>query len=88
MYLDLPPHLRIPVATLRTRIETARYNLLVALPPDKRSCWFCDNDSIEDELHFLFKCKLYTKVKRTHNPLLSTEFILYAFGKMKVYFLM
>ena len=56
MYLDLPQHLRVLVAKLRTtshslRIETGRYNLLVALPPDERTCWFCDDDSIEDELH-------------------------------------
>ena len=67
MYLDPPPHLRVPVAKLRTsshslRIETDRYNLPVALPPDERTCLFCDDDSIEDELHFLFKYKFYTSL--------------------------
>ena len=42
MYLDLPPHLRVPVAKLRTnshslRIETGRYNQPAALPP-----WWMD----------------------------------------------
>ena len=40
MYLDLPPHLRVPIAKLRAsshslRIETGRYNLPGVLPPDK-----------------------------------------------------
>ena len=85
LYLDLPPHLRVPVAKLRTsfhllRIETGIYNLPAALPPDKRSCWFRDNDSIEDELHFLFKCKLYTSLQElqeltTHCCLLNPSFM-------------
>ena len=82
MYLDLPPHLRVPVAKLRTsshslRIETGRYDLPAALPPDKQYCWFCDDDSIEDEL---FKCKLYTSLQElleltTHCCLLNAAFI-------------
>ena len=37
MYLDLPPHLRVPIAKLRTsshllRTETGRYNLLADSP--------------------------------------------------------
>ena len=94
MYLDLPQHLRVLVAKLRTtshslRIETGRYNLPAALPPDERTCWFCDDDSIEDELHL----HILTWVTRVHNPLLSTESILlgvYAFerlGQIEVYFL-
>ena len=82
IYLDLPPHLRVPVAKLRTsshslRIEKGRYHLPAALPPDKRSCWFCDDDSIEDELHFLFKCKLYTSLQEltTHCCLLNPSFM-------------
>ena len=38
------------------------YNLPAPLPPDQRVCWFCMGDSvneIEDELHFLFNCRLY-----------------------------
>ena len=91
-------HLRIPVANLRTsshlmRIETGRYNLPVALPPDKRSCWFCDDDSMEENFFFFQVQTLHilTRFTRAHSPLLSTESILYAFerlGQMEVYFLM
>ena len=66
-YLSLPPYLRVPITRLRTsshslRIETGRYNLPFTLPPNQRVCWFCMGDSaneIEDELHFLFNCRLY-----------------------------
>ena len=63
-YLSLPPHLRVPTARLRTsahslRIETGRYNLPAPVPADKRYCWFCTNQLVEDELHFLFDCDLY-----------------------------
>ena len=100
MYLDLPPHLRVPVAKLRTsshslRIETGRYNLPGVLPPDEWTCWFCDDDSVEDELHFLFKCKLYTSLHElqgltTHCCLLNPSFMHLSdsLGQMKVYFLM
>ena len=63
-YLNLPPYLRVPTTRLRTsahslRIETGRYNLPTPIPADKRHCWFCTNQLVEDELHFLFDCELY-----------------------------
>ena len=63
-YLNLPPHLRVPTARLRTsahslRIETGRYNLPTPIPAEERFCWFCSNQLVEDELHFLFDCDLY-----------------------------
>ena len=63
-YLNLPPHLRVPTSRLRTsahslRIETGRYNLPTPIPANERFCWFCSNQIVEDELHFLFDCDLY-----------------------------
>jgi hypothetical protein len=63
-YLNLPPYLRVPTTRLRTsahplRIETGRYNLPAPTPADERYCWFCTNQFVEDELHFLFDCELY-----------------------------
>ena len=63
-YLNLPPHLRVPTSRLRTsahslRIETGRYNLPTPIPANERYCWFCTNQLVEDELHFLFDCDLY-----------------------------
>ena len=63
-YLNLPPHLRVPTARLRTsahslRIETGRYNFPTPIPAEERFCWFCSNQLVEDELHFLFDCDLY-----------------------------
>ena len=63
-YLDLPPHMRVPVARLRTsthplRIEIGRYNLPTPIPAEERYCWFCQNSLVEDECHFLFDCSLY-----------------------------
>ena len=67
-YLELPPHLRVPVTRLRTsahplRIETGRYNLPTALPVEERTCWFCSNSAVEDETHFLFSCQLYAQMQ-------------------------
>ena len=67
MYLNLPPHLRVPTSKLRTsahslRIETERYNLPTPVPADKRYCWFCTNQFVEDELYFLFDCNLYKTI--------------------------
>ena len=65
-YLELSAHLRVPAARLSTsshplRIETGRYYLPNTLHVEKRTCWFCEDGSVEDECHFLFNCKLYTE---------------------------
>ena len=66
-YLNLPPHLRVPTARLRTsahslRIETERYNLPTPIQAKEHFCWFCPNQLVEDELHFLFDCVLYEQM--------------------------
>ena len=71
-YLTLPPYLRVPLTRLRTcshtlRIETGWYNLPTSLPVEERICWLCtdsDQPLVEDELHFLFHCSLYTQEKQ------------------------
>lgn len=69
-YLTLPPFLRVPLTRLRTsthplRIETGRYNLPAPLSVEERVCWFCtDQQTVEDELHFLFDCGLYTQERQ------------------------
>ena len=65
-YFELSPHISVPAAQLRTnleplRIETERYYLPNALPVEGRTCWFCEDGSVEDEFHFLINCKLYTE---------------------------
>ena len=62
--LELPPHMRVPIVRLRTsthplRIEIGRYNLPTPIPAEERYCWFCQNNLVEDECHFLFDCSLH-----------------------------
>ena len=70
LYLTLPPYLRVPHTRLRIsahalRIETGRYNLPAPLPVQDRTCWFCSEEqAVEDELHFLLKCSLYTQERQ------------------------
>ncbi len=42
----------------KLKIETGRYN---KTPVESRLCENCINNSIEDELHFLFNCPLYSQ---------------------------
>ena len=67
-YLQLPAHLRIPLTRLRVsahqlRVETGRYTLPQALPPEQRVCWHCIDD-IEDEVHFLLIRPLYSEERK------------------------
>ena len=67
-YLKLPAHLRIPLTRLRVsahhlRVETGRYTLPHALPPEQRVCWLCNN-GIEDEIHLLLICPLYSEERK------------------------
>ena len=70
MYLTLPLYLRVPHTRLRIsahslQIETGRYNLPAPLPVQERTCWFCTKEqAVEDKLHFLFNCSLYTQERQ------------------------
>ena len=61
-YLNLPRHIRIQLARLRSsshslRIETGRYSLPKPTPLEERLCPSCIE--IEDETHFLITCRLW-----------------------------
>jgi hypothetical protein len=43
---------------LPLNIETGRYT---GIPIQLRTCIFCTNTFIEDEVHFLLECELYNK---------------------------
>ena len=51
--------LSVTMGKLRT--YKMRYYLPNALAVEERTCWFCENGSVEYECHFLFNCKLYTE---------------------------
>lgn len=60
----LPPHLRSVIAQFRCgilpiEIELGRYR---GKSPEERLCPFCD-EQIEDEIHFVFKCAKYDKLR-------------------------
>ena len=54
---------KLRVSAHPLRIETGRYNLPNALPPEQRVCWFCNN-GIEDEVHFLLDCPIYSEDRK------------------------
>lgn len=49
---------QLRLGILPLHIETGRY---VNLKPEERICKMCSQNNIEDELHFLFQCDLYTQ---------------------------
>ena len=63
-YLNLPRHIRIQLARLRSsshslRIETGRYSLPKPTPLEERLCLCPSCIEIEDETHFLITCRLW-----------------------------
>ena len=44
------------------RIETGRHTI-PKTPINLRTCCFCHSDEIENELHFLFSCKVYDNLR-------------------------
>ena len=70
-YLNLPPHLQIPITKLRIschplQIETGRYTIPSPVPSSERLCWCCEG-KVEDELHFVFQCQLYENLPKRAN---------------------
>ena len=43
---------------LPLRVETGRF---VGLKLDQRTCQLCDLNEVEDEIHFITKCPIYSK---------------------------
>ncbi len=54
---------------LRIRIESGRF---VGERPEKSICIYCQNNSIEDELHLLFQCEQYKDIR---NSILGFEIL-------------
>jgi len=68
--IQLPQHITSAIAKLRTSthklaIETNRYTR-PRIPPEQRICKYCTLNTKEDEIHFLFKCPLYTELRNTY----------------------
>ena len=53
---------KLRVGSLPLRIETGRY-CKPYLAEDRRTCQVCESEDIENEYHFLFKCKAYQKTR-------------------------
>ena len=51
---------RFRISSHNLRIETGRYTKPQKTPVDDRICLYCSSQSIEDELHFILECDLYT----------------------------
>ena len=51
---------RLWTGSLQLRIETGRY---YGIPRAERHCQVCNNDCVEDELHFLFDCERYNSAR-------------------------
>ena len=67
-YIGLSRGLRTAIAKLRSgtlplAIETGRYT---NTPPERRICRMCNDDEIENELHFLFICDRFTDIRLQH----------------------
>ena len=63
--LNIPHKYRSVIARLRNgtlplRIETGRY---VNLEVEERKCILCTDNVVEDELHFIFDCRLYDDIQ-------------------------
>ena len=56
------------LGVLPLRLETGRYK---AEKEDERICTLCNSGKVENEMHFLFHCKLYEKER--HEFLKSVE---------------
>ena len=86
-YLNLPPHLRVPITKVRIschplHIETGRYRLPTPIPCDERFCWYCDG-RVEDELHFVFQCRLYEALTERTRLLQYCQTINYSFNYLE-----
>ncbi len=56
----IPELAKLRGGTNRLRIEQGRYR---KEPLETRICEYCDSNEIEDEKHFLLKCKLYNDLR-------------------------
>ena len=62
------------ISTHSLSIETGRYerkpnkeNKLIKILREERTCLYCiNNNDVEDEMHFLLKCPLYSVERKIH----------------------
>ena len=47
---------KLRISAHNLEIETGRYK---KIPSSSRKCTVCDQNKVEDEMHFLLECKLY-----------------------------
>ena len=64
-YINLPPHLWVPITKLRIschplQIETGCYTIPSPNPSSEKFCWCCEG-KVEDKLHFVFQCQLFDR---------------------------
>ena len=45
-------------------IETGRYCRPI-FPRENRFCKFCQNNEVEDEIHLIFDCNMYSELRKT-----------------------
>ena len=55
----------------KLQIEQGRYK---NIPHEQRTCKLCDCGEIEDEFHFMFKCKKFDHLRENSNNVLKTIF--------------
>ena len=51
---------QIRTGVLPLRVETGRF---MGLPLQERQCVYCQNESVEDEHHFLFLCSAWNEIR-------------------------
>ncbi len=66
--VNLERHNRSLVAKIKSgilplRLETGRYK---GINRDDRTCQVCDKPEVEDEVHFLFRCKKLKKIRKPY----------------------
>ncbi len=55
---------KLRISAHRLNIETGRY-VRPPLPPEERLCLCCNTNSVENEMHFVLDCPLYTPERET-----------------------
>ena len=50
---------RLRISAHELKIETGRHHKPYKIAADERYCIFCNDNSIENEIHFILTCKHY-----------------------------
>ena len=73
---NLDRHNRSLVAKIKSgilplRLETGRYN---GVNREDRTCQVCDKPEVEDEVHFLFRCKKLNSIRKAYVKPIRREY--------------